>query len=243
MTQPAPSPTDETVILRPGRRYKPEIRVEQLDGQRVLIKDYGPCGAWFRLIFGRWLVCRECAAYGIAQGLPGVAQLVGRRGPYAFAVEYMDARPCTQLNGRALPDDFGEQLVRLVDGLHARHLAHGDLKKLENILVDDGGSVCVVDFSSAAYSRFLPVHVIGYPFLREDDRRAVVKAKLALTPEAVTEEERALLAQRSRVERWFRWARRWVRPAIKALGGRRDGESGDRETRNGETGDRRQETE
>lgn len=208
------------LVLRPGGRYKPEIRVDAIDGTPMLVKDYRPCGALFRLLFGRWLVTREFEAYCAARGIPGVSSNVRRLDPYALAVEYVSARPYARLGRRPLPESFWMDLTRIVDSLHARHIAHGDLKTRENILVTDDGSVRLVDFSSAAYSRVDLVHLICYPHLREDDRRSIVKAKLQVAPQLVTEGDLALWERRSAIERLFRWAREYVRPVIKRLGGK-----------------------
>ena len=211
---------DHAVIrLREGGDYKPEIRVESIDGMRMLVKDYRSCGAWFRRLFARWLVTREFEAYCAARGLPGVASVVRRPGPYVLAIEYVEAEPCTELDELELPEDFWQQLTHIVGSLHARRIAHGDLKTLENILVTREGEVRLVDFSSAAYSWVDPIHLVGYPTLRRDDRRAIVKAKLLLAPERVTGEDLAVWEHRLAIERLFRRLRERVRPLIKALGG------------------------
>lgn len=211
---------DPPLVLRLGGRYKPEIRVQAIDDTPMLVKDYRPCGVLFRLLFGRWLVTREFEAYCAARGIPGVSSHVQRLDPYALAIEYVSAQPYARLHGRPLSESFWTDLTRIVDSLHARHIAHGDLKTQENILVTDDGSVRLIDFSSAAYSRVDLVHLICYPHLREDDRRSIVKAKLQVAPELVTEEDLVLWERRSAVERLFRWAREYVRPVIKFLGGR-----------------------
>ncbi len=213
----------EVFVLRRGGLYKPEIRIEQLNGSRVTVKDFAPCGRWFRWLIARWLVMRECNAYRAAAGIDGVPRLVDRLGPYALAIEYVDGRPCTELSRDQLPGDFWEQLNRIVTRLHEQGMAHGDLKTLDNVLIGHDGSVHLTDFSSAAISAAHLLHRLVFPFMRDDDRRAIIKIKLELDPDTVSEEESRFLRNRPLVERLFRWVRVPLRKLAKRLGGSASG--------------------
>lgn len=216
---PDSGPRDAAVILRRGGRYKPEIRIEQLNGSRVTVKDFAPCGRWFRWLIGRWLVGRECRAYRAAAGIDGVPRLIDRLGRYALAIEYVDGRPCTDLSRDELPQDFWDQLNRIVTRLHERRMAHGDLKTLDNVLIGHDGCVHLTDFSSAVISPAHPLHRLVFPFIRDDDRRAIIKIKLELDPDTVTEQESRFLRERPLAERLFRWGRVPLRRLAKRLGG------------------------
>ena len=205
--------------VRSGGAYKPEIREETIDGGRAFVKDFGVCGWWFRQLIGRWLVGRECHVLEAAAGLPGVPRLVGRLSPYAVAVEHA-GRSIAVMEPDELPPNIWPDLERLVGGLHERGIAHGDLKTMENILVDDQGSVHVVDFNSAVLARG-PLLRLVFRYVSADDRRAIVKAKLELQPELVTDEERRFLEERPWPERAFRRLRRPIRRFAKWLGGTR----------------------
>jgi serine/threonine protein kinase len=212
-------PVGEVVVLRHGGRYKPEIRIEQLNGSRVTVKDFAPCGRWFRWLIARWLVVRECRAYRAAAGIDGVPRLIDRLGPYALALEYVDGRPCDELPRDQLPGDFWEQLSRIVAQLHDHGMAHGDLKTLDNVLIGHDGCVHLTDFSSAVISPASLLHRLVFPFMRDDDRRAIIKIKLELAPDCVTEQESRFLRDRPLVERLFRWVRVPLRRLAKRLGG------------------------
>ncbi len=215
---PGPEPTLSTV--RRGGAYKPETRLATIDGDRVFVKDFTVCGRWFRWLIGRWLVDRECRMLEAAAGLPGVPRLVARLGPYAMAVEHV-GRPIAVIEPAELPANLWADLETIVSGLHGRGIAHGDLKTMENILVDDAGAVHVVDFNSAVLNQG-PLLRLAFRYVSADDRRAIVKAKLELRPELVTEEERSFFEERPWPERLFRRVRRPIRRFAKWLGGKPD---------------------
>ena len=210
-------------ILRPGGQVKPEVRTEVRDGITYLVKDYAPCGAGFRFFMGRWFVRREHAALREAEGILGIPSNARRFGPYSLGYEFIPATPCAELPEEKLPGTFWDDLSRIIDDLHARRIAHGDLKTLENVLVGDDGHVYLIDLTAAVVRRKGPLHILLYPYISHDDRRAVIKAKLILAPEIVTDAEREFLAYQSPAERFFRWGRRPFRKAAKWLGGRRSG--------------------
>jgi hypothetical protein len=205
-------------LIRRGAPYKPQVRLETIDGTRALVKDFSGCGRWFRWLIGRWLVGRECAALEAAQGVPGVPRLVARLSPYALAVEHV-GRSIAVMEPDELPPSLWPDLERLIDALHQRGIAHADLKTLENILVDEQGVVHVVDFNSAVLSAG-PLQRFLFRHLSADDKRAIIKAKLELQPELVSDQELAFLGQRSWLERFFRRVRRPIRLFAKRLGGR-----------------------
>jgi len=221
---PRQSPPPSAAALRRGRQARPDIRREVVHGRAAVVKDYGRCGPLFRLVFGRWLVGRECRAYRLLAGVPGVPELIGRQGPYALAVEHVEAVPYHQLPADELPADFFERLGRLVADLHARGVAHGDLKMPHNVLVDRQGQPYVVDLTAAVRREASPFHRWFFRVIAHDDLRAIYKLQEIVRPGSLTAEERAVLEHRGRLERAFRWLRSYARPAIKRLGGRLDGD-------------------
>jgi len=210
----------EPVIIRPGGAYKPEVRLETIEGIPAFVKDFSVCGWWFRQLIGRWLVGRECHVLRAAAGLPGVPRLVAQLSPYAMAVEHA-GRSVAVMEPEELPPDLWAALEGVIAGLHRHGIAHGDLKTMENIVVDGEGVVRLVDFNSAVLRRG-PLLSLVFRYVSADDRRAVVKAKLELQPELVTDEERRFLEERPWPERVFRRLRRPIRRFAKWLGGKPD---------------------
>jgi hypothetical protein len=215
---PTIGPDSPPRIIRRGGAYKPEIRLEVIDGAHALVKDFAVCGRWFRWLIGRWLVGRECRVLRAVEGIPGVPRLVARLSPYAIAVEHV-GRSIAVMEPDELPANLWPDLERIVDELHGRGIAHADLKTLENILIDEAGAVHIVDFNSAVI-RNGPLFRFVFPYVSADDRRAIVKAKLELQPHLVTPEDEAFFNERPWIERAFRGARRPIRRFAKWLGGK-----------------------
>jgi hypothetical protein len=99
---------------------------------------------------GRWLACREAAAFRQLAGLEGIPTLCGdvydedRRLANAVAHDYVPGHP---LAPRERPDDdFFPRLLRLVEVVHGRAVAYVDLHKRENVIVGDDGRPWLVDF-------------------------------------------------------------------------------------------------
>jgi hypothetical protein len=163
------------------------------DGEAVL-KDYNRCDRLFASLVGSLLVWRETSALVQLEGTPGVPRLLRRVGPRAFLMEYLlDADKSRKQAVTAKPEFF-ERLRQLVDSIHARGVAHCDMRRSGNILVDSAGQPYLVDFVSCAFLR--PWwHPLGwlFPRLCQADRDAIIKLKHRVAPELLTEEERERL--------------------------------------------------
>ena len=97
-----------------------------------------------------------------------------------------------------------EKLRSLVTQIHARGVAHIDLRKRDNILVTEDGRPCIIDFNASFCfdpaslgARFL------FPILRRIDDSAVLKWKSRLAPELLTEAESARHRLMSRLRRFW----------------------------------------
>lgn len=179
-----------------GSRTKADVRVVDVDGVEVVVKDFAAKPWWIRG-FGRLQIARECRAYERLVGVEGIPRFIGRVDAHAFAVERVDA---CQL--AFAPDRFRdgarhvERLVAVVERLHAAGVAHLDLRGRENVLVRPDGELVLLDFGSAVCLRpGSPVHRVAFGWLAAPDRSAVIKWKLLLAPDLVTSDERAFLAR------------------------------------------------
>lgn len=204
-------------VLRRGFRERPEVRQIRLQGEDAVVKDYGRGGTLFKRLLGSYLVAREAAALRRAAGVPGVPRLLGRPRPWTLALEYVDATRITALPGPQVDEQFARRLTRIIDELHARGIAHGDLEKLDNILVRSDGRPAVVDFAAAIMVGLNPLAALAFPHVAANDCRAVLKLKSVYAPELLDDEERARLTRRTLVETCFRRFRGYVRRAVTAL--------------------------
>lgn len=98
----------------------------------------------------RAMLRREHAIYGYLHGLPGVPAARGLDADGSLLLEFIDGRSLrdTRLDaaGRA---QFFAQLRTVIERVHAAGVAHGDLKRKDNILVGPGGQPYLVDFGTA----------------------------------------------------------------------------------------------
>jgi serine/threonine protein kinase len=203
-------------VLRPAERARPEVRIVAVDGHWWVVKDYAAGGAnLFKRLLGMYLVAREHIAYQKAAGVDGVPALGGTLGVCALVTEYVEATEATSAARELLTAEFFDRLRTVISDLHRHGVVHADLKKLENVLVTPEGRPVLVDFTAAFVTGSNPLTASLFPWIGDDDLRAVTKLKKRCAPELVTEEEEQFLNERSGIERFFRWSRRYVRYAVK----------------------------
>ncbi|MGC9317385.1 MAG: RIO1 family regulatory kinase/ATPase [Armatimonadota bacterium] len=205
-------------VLRTAWRARPEVRRIRLGGQDAVVKDYGRGGNLFkRAVLGSFLAQREAAALRRAEGIANVPELLGMPRPWMVILTYIDARGVTEVEEGELAAEFFDRLEGLITRLHERGIAHGDLEKLDNILVTADGEPVLVDFAAAIMAGANPLAALVLPYIRDNDWRAVCKLKERVAPHLLTEEEREKLNARPTAERWFRGVRGYIRRPIKSL--------------------------
>jgi len=165
--------------LHAGRNLtKAIVDLVDVDGRDVVLKDVGgrpwPVRAWL----GPWQLDREARAYGRLEGVTGVPRFLGRVDRQAIAVEFVPGGDLSSMRRGTLPAIFFDRLEVLVDRLHERGVAHGDLHR-HDVIAGPAGQPYVVDFSTAVVtgpgwgllSRWLFRH------MRNADRRSVAKLR------------------------------------------------------------------
>ena len=185
-----------------GKRawYRPAVHLLALPGGgRAVAKDFLPCPLPWRATYGRLLVAREVRAYRALEGVEGIPRFLGRIDAHAFAVEWVPGRDLGKCPKGSLRAETFERLAATVAAMHARGVAHLDLRQRRNVLVDGAGVPRVIDFSGAVVLR-----PGGWRMRRlaAVDRSGVLKYKRRFLPDSLTGEEREALA---RVERWRRF--------------------------------------
>jgi len=191
----AETPARELVeVLREHGATRAEIRLEQWDGRRVVVKDFG-VGTWALRLIGLVLMAREWRAHRRLVGVPGIPACL-RRERWRLTFECVEGAPIPLADPEALTPEYFARLYDLVREMHARGVAHGDLKSRNNVLVDINGLPAVVDFSAAFTLGRNPVEALIVPYLKEDDLRAIGKTKLRSAPHLLTAEEEQLLARK-----------------------------------------------
>jgi predicted Ser/Thr protein kinase len=172
-------------LLNRGNRRNPDVLLAEHAGERVVVKDFAPRGPWVRAWLGPWIAAREARAYQALDGHPAVPRFRGWIDRLAFAVEYRPGRRLSRHLAETLPADFLPRLEEAVAAMHARGVAHLDLRHRSNVLVAEDGSPVLIDFGSAvcfppggAGARWL------LPLLARVDRGALAKWRRKLGPGA-----------------------------------------------------------
>ena len=187
-----------SLTLAAGRRGKGDVIRYALPQGPVVVKDYAARSIVWRWL-GRLQLAREERAYRRLGELSGVPRWIGRIDRDAIAVEAIEGQPLAAHHDRGA---LFSQLQAIVEQLHARGLAHWDLRSERNLLVRNDGGLVVVDFGSAFDLRRWPASLRRR--LQAPDRSALLKWKLRWEVAPLTDEERRSL------QRFERWRRFWI---------------------------------
>jgi tRNA A-37 threonylcarbamoyl transferase component Bud32 len=189
-------------IIRQGSWAKPDIKSVAYGGDRAVLKDFSD-KSWPVRLLGRRQVVREMRALRRLQGIAGIPKCYGGAGAFGILMEPIEGERITRWCRRKR--DVGpmfERLQRLVGQIHARGVAHIDLRKRDNILITEDGRPCIIDFNASFCfdpagmgARFL------FPILRRIDDSALLKWKSCLAPELLSPAESARHRLMSRLRR------------------------------------------
>ncbi|MGQ9456259.1 MAG: hypothetical protein ACUVT8_03250 [Armatimonadota bacterium] len=176
---------------------RPDLRLVEVDNCRLVVKDFSRSDTLFRTIVGPILIRRELGALKKLAGVRGVPSLIGEVDRYAFAMEYIPGRSLDRVTPGTLEPAFYVRLREIVDQMHARGVAHCDLRSRGNVVLGEDGQPYIVDFAACVFrGRGLN------PFMRWifdqfvlADQNAVLLIKKRLSPELLTEVEHHALAQ------------------------------------------------
>ena len=194
-------------VLRTGGGSRPRVEQVQLEDQLAVLKDYSGCDPLFALILGRTLARRECDALTRLVSVDGVPGLIERRGSRALLMEWMPAVPFKYVQ-RDLQfwESFFSELEQRLASMHECGVAHCDLRGMNNVLLDEEGQPCIVDFVACFFDGpdwNLLWRAVFRRFCRAD-RKALIKLKYQVAPELLSEKEKMNLGHSSRVDRCAR---------------------------------------
>jgi tRNA A-37 threonylcarbamoyl transferase component Bud32 len=210
----------QSYVLRKPSTTRPTIWVVEENGQRAVIKDYSTNKFVFRNTVGRFLVWREEKAYKKLKDLRGVPNIYRVIDGLALAIEQIPGRDLKKVTREMqIPDTFLGALKDLVNDMHRRGIAHCDLKKATNILMDKDGLPYIIDWGASISEkefRFYPLNLIYRRFVL-DDQMAVIKLKLRYTRHAVTPAENKRYKNRDKAEKHIRIIRDRLRSILQKL--------------------------
>ncbi len=163
------------------------LRLRDEAGRVCIRRDVTAARPWARWL-ARRLARREARALAVLAGVPGTPAVLGT-GRWGLDREWLAGRPMHE----ARPRDarYFREAFRLLRILHRAGVAHNDLAKEPNWLVDDEGHPALVDFQLASVSRRRgPL----FRLLAREDLRHFLKHKRTYRPGALTARERRILA-------------------------------------------------
>ena len=143
---------------------------------RLVIKAATGTGAmrWVR----ERMLRREYAVYQKLRAFRGSPRCYGLLAGRYLVLEHIEATPLRRavLTDRAA---FFDALFEHINALHARGVAHFDLKKKDNLLVTKDGLPCLIDYGAAIIRKpgFAPLNRYLYRLAERFDFNAWVKLK------------------------------------------------------------------
>lgn len=191
-------------FFREGGGTEPTVAVVQVHGFSAVFKDYGAVPGWFARVLGPLLIAREAQALARLAGLAGVPVLYRRLDSRGVLMSFVPAKPWRDAD--APPPRTYDDLGVLMAQMHARGVAHCDLRAPSNILVDDEGNPYLVDFVARVrrgQAWNLPWNWVFSAFCRAD-RNALAKLKVRFAPELASEAERQRAVHRGSLARVLR---------------------------------------
>lgn len=130
-----------------GSGYQASVHVYSTSFGDVVVKT--PHGG---VLAGLWrtLLRREHAIYEQLTGIAGIPRCYGLVGGERLALEYV-AGPSLREHEAKIADRavFFDKLLATVQAMHAAGVAHGDLKRKDNIIVASGERPYLIDFGIA----------------------------------------------------------------------------------------------
>jgi len=176
-----------------GRGYQARTTLYHAPFGRFVVKTAR--GMWPWRALGEAAIRREHAIYARIAGVPGIPQCIGLIDQKRLVLEFLE--------GGTFRDrehdiehwgEFFERLLGTIRGIHARGVAHGDLKRKDNLIVGLDERPYIVDFGVASIERSsrAPWSNAMYRWMRQYDYNAWVKLKTRGQLEPLTDEDIAL---------------------------------------------------
>ena len=184
-------------------------------GRRLVVKApsrRGPLGA-----LQRRHLRHEHRAYERLHGIAGVPECYGLAGGRYLVLDYVEGSNArdAKLSDR---DGFYDRALSVIQAMHARGVAHADLKRRDNIIVSAGEEPLLLDFGMSVLREpgFHPWNHYVFDLACRLDLNAWIKHKYRHRRDEISEVDRAYYRPMLYESVW-RWTRRIVRAPWRAL--------------------------
>lgn len=154
--------------------YQASIRFFQGSTGDFAIK--GPSGRGLLRTLSQAAIRREAEVYRRLQGIPGIPTCFGCLDDRYLVLEHVPGDTLQALQDQlANREKFFERLLETLRMMHDAGVAHGDLKRKQNILVGPGEQPYVIDFGIAVVAD--DQRGLLFDLARQVDRNAWIKHK------------------------------------------------------------------
>lgn len=194
-------------VIRQPTNTRPIIRLVEENGVQGIVKDFSVNGIIYRNTIGRFLLWREGRAYERLAGIKGIPLVYRKIDGLALVLSRVAGKSFEEVSGEERPDPrFFHMLTELIQQCHERGVAHCDLKRSANVMIDGFGRPYIVDWSAAIAEsefRLYPLPKIYKRFI-EDDFKAITKLKMRFWPGSILDMEGKTYLRRRGSERIIR---------------------------------------
>lgn len=173
------------------------------NGTRGAVKDFSKLPPLFRFFIAPFLVRREVKALRHLDGTPGIPRFLGQIDRLAFVTQFIEGRPISGIHKGEMPPEVFPRMAQVVAGMHARGVAHGDLKRRSNLLLTPDNQVFIIDFAAAIIARG-PFWSAIMRAVAEVDDKSLPRLKRFVSPELLTEADIWKLENPTKLERWVK---------------------------------------
>ncbi len=159
-----------------ARGYQGAIYLYETNGVRYVIK--AALGRGVLRILRTAMLRNEFASYQRLHGFAGSPRCDGLVGGKYLVLEYVEAESARHAV-IVDPELFFDIFLRYIGEMHERGVAHGDLKRKDNVLVVQGKQPCIIDFGTAIRRKdgFAPINHFLFGLARQTDLNGWIKLK------------------------------------------------------------------
>jgi len=197
----------ESALLSSG--YQGSAYLYESGPTKLVIKQAagGLLTGWFH----RLMLRREAHVYQLLGDLPGVPHSPGMLDDTYLLLEFIDGESMKEArHGLSDPPAFYDRLREIISSFHALGIAHGDLKRKDNVLVTPDECPVVIDFGTAVTRDRSLFDRLVFRLVRRFDYNAWIKNKYDGDYDAITAEDLRWYRP-TIVENTFRQLRRFWR--------------------------------
>jgi predicted Ser/Thr protein kinase len=176
----------DTALISAG--YQGSAYLYEQDGSKLVIKEAG--GGFFSGWFHRMMLRREARIYELLADVAGVPHSPGMLDNTHLVLEFINGESmkeaCKTLRDS---DAFYDRLRTIISDFHAAGVAHGDLKRKDNVLVTAAEQPFVIDFGTAVARNGNLWDRLTFRLVRRFDNHAWIKAKYGGDYDAISAED------------------------------------------------------